>query len=323
MPSGDARRAGHVPQDIVVREQPPLAEVGVEEPPHQRVLARRAARRLGEPVGVEGAAQTHPVEVEGEAHLRPERGELRVAGPDLLGPHAVLARHGAAPAVPATRGRRVPVQLEGAVHHRDLVAVLEVAQGDMEPGQTRARTTGTRSRTTRRSACTAHPRPADARLAYTQSCAGHPSAAAMSVQQVAPSMDSRMMSACPACRAVSSMRCSRTQRGVQTIPAGYPRDQVVGGRKGCAEVLQGADDLLGHAGLLVGQGEHVLERLPFHQAEPSDQSSWGTKTAVSPVVRNVVQARSTSAACFIRPARLNSLTVGRAEACSWSRPWAA
>ena len=48
-----------------------------------------------------------------------------------------------------------------------------------------------------------------------KSVSGHCSLAAISSYIVAPSMDSRMMSAWPACRVNSSMRCSATQRTVQ------------------------------------------------------------------------------------------------------------
>ncbi len=78
---GEPRRAGHVTQDVVIRELPALGEVRGEQPLHQRVLALGTTGRLGQPVGVERAAQLHPVEVEGHADLLPQCGEPRLAGP--------------------------------------------------------------------------------------------------------------------------------------------------------------------------------------------------------------------------------------------------
>ena len=55
----------------MIGELASFAEVRGEQALHQRVLPLGAAGRLGEPVGVEGVAESDPVEVEGEAHLRP------------------------------------------------------------------------------------------------------------------------------------------------------------------------------------------------------------------------------------------------------------
>ena len=82
-------------------------------------------------------------------------------------------------------------------------------------------------------------------------------------------MDSRMMSAWPACRAVSSMRCSSTQRGVQTMPARDPRDDGRSSAGAAAPRSSSAPHhLLGHAGLLVGQSAARRRSVsPFGQAE--------------------------------------------------------
>src|SRR3954447_14253157 len=74
----------------------------------------------------------------------------------------------------------------------------------------------------------------------TKSLAGHCSAAASSEIEDAPSSDSRTMSACPACRAVSSIRCKSTQRRDQASTScgnhgtplgtgtGWPRSSMSG-----------------------------------------------------------------------------------------------
>ena len=56
------------------------------------------------------------------------------------------------------------------------------------------------------------------------------------------------MSACPACRAVSSIRWSSTHRGVQTRPAGIHGTPGLGRGQGCTEVVEAVHDLLGQAG---------------------------------------------------------------------------
>ena len=128
-------------------------------------------------------------------------------------------------------------------------------------------------------------------------------------------MDSRMMSACPACRAVSSMRCSRTQRGVQTMPAGIHGTTVGRGRSGAPRSARSRDDLLGLPGLLVGQ-RRARRRAsrPSTRRNPSDQSSWGDEDGgVARREEGRPGPLDQSAACLTRPARLSSLTVGRAD----------
>ena len=75
-------------------------------------------------MGVEGAAQLDPVEVEDDAVLPAELGQAGLAGPGLLGAHPVLASngllHGELPA-----GGRPGVELVGAVGDPQLVSVLE------------------------------------------------------------------------------------------------------------------------------------------------------------------------------------------------------
>ena len=149
----------------MIRELPPLAEVGGEQPLHQRVLVRGPPRGLGEPVGVERAARAAPASKSNvNAHLRPERGQLRVAGPDLFGAHAVLAPQalllGALDCAPAHAGRSSNARCTTVTSS----PCSKSARATLQPGQARAHTTGTRSRTTHRSACAGHPRGADEAL---------------------------------------------------------------------------------------------------------------------------------------------------------------
>ena len=74
-----------------------------------------------------------------------------------------------------------------------------------------------------------------------QSVSGQPSTPAISSYIVAPSMDSRMMSACPAWRDSSSMRCRATQRTDQSLHVlGEPR-HVVRDRNRCVQIGLGED----------------------------------------------------------------------------------
>ena len=133
--------------------------------------------------------------VEGAARGAPDRSRRRTP-PRPRTPSAARGRRVPVPGTgrtcarrrssmgPSIARRRTPVQLERAVHHGDVVTVLEAAEGHVEPGQAerapRAGVVGPHidlhAPPTLRAA---HP------LAYDQSCAGHSSAAAMSVQQVA------------------------------------------------------------------------------------------------------------------------------------------
>ena len=100
--------------------------MGDEQLLHQRRLPFGSARGFSESVGVEGAAHPHMVEVESEAHLGTECGQLRVAGAHLLEGHAVFTTDNLLHRALGASGRAT-MQLEGSMHHGDLVAVLEVA----------------------------------------------------------------------------------------------------------------------------------------------------------------------------------------------------
>ena len=92
------------------------------------------AGRLGHPMGVERVAQLDALEVEVESDLGPHLGQPGMTGRDLLGPHAVLATERLLHR-DVTAGRRRRVELERAVHHGDVVRVLELLQRDIEPGE--------------------------------------------------------------------------------------------------------------------------------------------------------------------------------------------
>ena len=146
--SGRPADPGHVAQDLVVRELAALGEVRREQLLHQRSSAR-SPRGLCEAVGVERAAQAHPLEVEGQTDLPPQCGEP----PWPARTWAALSPYLAATASSIDRARRrgAGVELERPVHHRDLVAVLEGAAA-ASSREARAHTTGRRSPTTPRSA---------------------------------------------------------------------------------------------------------------------------------------------------------------------------
>ena len=100
---------------------------------------------------------------------------------------------------------------------------------------------------------------------FSQSVAGHPSTAASSSKAVAPSIASRTMSACPAWRAVSSIRCRSTQRSDQaSTSAGF---HGAGGTGHGVVEGQTGDDLAGLGRHLVEEGEHVGQRLVLAQPE--------------------------------------------------------
>ena len=157
-------------------------------------------------MGVKGAAEAHPIEVEDESDFGPERRQLRMTGLHPFRRQAVPAPddllHGT-----VTAGRRPAVQLERAVRHGHGITVLEVAEGHAEPGQAEGAP----------GAGVVGPhvdlhvppslRPATTPSSY-QSCAGHPSAAAARVQQVPPSMPQSEATAASSDAAAASSRSS-------------------------------------------------------------------------------------------------------------------
>ena len=77
----------------MVRKQPPIGEVRLEESVHERPFARPATGGLHHAVGVERVSELDEIEVEDDAVLAAELRQAGLTGPGLLGPHPVPARH--------------------------------------------------------------------------------------------------------------------------------------------------------------------------------------------------------------------------------------
>ena len=112
------------------------------------------------------------------------------------------------------------------------------------------------------------------------------------------------------------MRWSSTQRGVHTRPAGIHGTRSSVGGSGAPRSSSPATTFSVCGPCSSATGDDVGQGLTVGQPEPVAVVVAGCEQAESPVVRKLIQARSTCAACLISPARHSSLTVGRLAACS-------
>ena len=155
----------------------------------------------------------------------------------------------------------------------------------------------------------------------SQSVAGQPSAAAIRAYIVAPSIDSRRMSACPAWRAVSSYE-------VQQHPTHRPRLDI----RGEPRYPLGGRGRLGSSWGSPGRRPRCRARRWHRRLRRPRASRWGGGGTLRRHARlsscreawrwrtRSIQPRSIAATCLMSPPRLRALAAGVNRACASVSP---
>src|SRR5690606_1021163 len=152
---------------------------------------------------------------------------------------------------------------------------------------------------------------------FSHGVSGHPSAAAMRGNAVAPSMDSGRMAACPARRAVSSMRCNNSHRTDQAATSS--------GNHGTSRGTGSGRFRSSMSAMIRSVRVATVSYSPMRSARVSQGSREKSSPASvipSPTTRSS-QARSVRLTCLMMPPTLRALTVGVTLICSSVNPYAA